>query len=172
MTDAPSLRKGIAFWIVKNAPFALMSKFLSYISSVVSAKDAKFATPAFTNKMSIFPSFLDTSEYSLSTSASLATSACTASVSLPKNFTASSSVFWLRPAIAIFAPSSCNRFAEANPIPLFPPVTTATFPCNLFILSSRGLSDLIDSAPSANRRRDIRRIGHGAWQVPVHCPTA
>src|SRR5580704_10572050 len=29
------------------------------------------------------------------------------------------------------APSSTNRFAVAKPIPVVPPVTTATFPCNL-----------------------------------------
>src|SRR6202165_5395369 len=33
-----------------------------------------------------------------------------------------------------YAPSSTNRFAVAKPIPVVPPVTTATFPCNLPIL--------------------------------------
>ena len=33
-----------------------------------------------------------------------------------------------RPAMNTWAPSSTNRFAAANPIPLLPPVTTATFP--------------------------------------------
>src|ERR1700680_3745867 len=32
------------------------------------------------------------------------------------------------------APSSTKRFAVAKPIPLVPPVTTATFPCNLPII--------------------------------------
>src|ERR1700722_15396689 len=30
-----------------------------------------------------------------------------------------------------YAPSSTNRFAVAKPIPVVPPVTTATFPCSL-----------------------------------------
>src|SRR5258705_2044334 len=34
------------------------------------------------------------------------------------------------------APSSTNRFAVAKPIPVVPPVTTATFPCNLPIIVS------------------------------------
>jgi len=38
---------------------------------------------------------------------------------LPMAFTASSSVFALRPEMATRAPSSCNRFAAANPMPLF-----------------------------------------------------
>src|SRR5438477_94317 len=50
----------------------------------------------------------------------------------PMVLTASSNVFLLRPEIATLAPSSCRRFAVASPIPLFPPVTTATFPCNGF----------------------------------------
>src|SRR5215470_7301232 len=66
------------------------------------------ATPAFTNRTSIFSSF-----------------------------TASSGVFWLRPEMATLAPSLCSRCAVARPIPLFPPVTTATFPSNRFIDTSR-----------------------------------
>jgi hypothetical protein len=34
------------------------------------------------------------------------------------------------------APSSFKRFADASPIPLFPPVMTATFPSNLFMVFS------------------------------------
>src|SRR5438105_10453890 len=111
-----------------------MSNCSSYRLSEVSANGANFATPAFTNQTSILPNFFETSAYILSTSASLATSACTASTPLPIVFTASSSVFLLRPAIATRAPSSCKRFAEASPIPLFPPVTTATFPSSLFMV--------------------------------------
>src|SRR5713226_1958610 len=35
-----------------------------------------------------------------------------------------------------YAPSSTKRFAVAKPIPVVPPVTTATFPCNLPIIVS------------------------------------
>src|SRR3989441_1142426 len=100
MIDAPSFSSGSAFWIVKYAPLMLMSNCSSYRLSGVSASGANFATPAFTNSTSIFPSFCETSAYSLSTSASFATSACTASTPLPIVFTASSSVFLLRPAMA------------------------------------------------------------------------
>src|SRR6266852_582231 len=137
MIDAPSFSSGSAFWIVKYAPLMLMSNFSSYRLSDVSASGANFATPAFTNNTSILPNFFETSAYSLSMSASLATSACTASTPLPIVFTASSSVFLLRPAIATRAPSSWRRFAEASPMPLFPPVTTATFPSSLFMIISR-----------------------------------
>src|SRR5712664_69292 len=137
MMEAPSFSSGSAFWIVKYAPLMLMSNCSSNKLSDVSANGANFATPAFTNNTSILPNFFETSAYSLSMSASLATSACTASTPLPIVFTASSSVFLLRPAIATRAPSSWRRFAEASPMPLFPPVTTATFPSSLFMIVSR-----------------------------------
>ena len=47
--------------------------------------------------------------------------------------TASSRVFWLRPEIATFAPSSEKRLAVASPIPLLPPVMTATLPSKRLI---------------------------------------
>src|SRR5438270_7857111 len=122
--------------MVKYAPLMLMSNCSSYVLSDVSASDANFATPAFTNNTSILPSFCETSAYSLSTSARLATSACTASTPFPMVLTASSSVFLLRPVMTTLAPSSCRRFAVASPMPLFPPVTTATFPSSLFMSSS------------------------------------
>src|SRR5216684_2720020 len=143
MIDAPSFSRGSAFWIVKYAPLMLMSNCSSYTLSDVSASGENFATPAFTNNTSILPSFFETSVYSLSMSASLATSVCTASTPLPIVFTASSSVFLLRPAIATRAPSSCNRFAVANPMPLFPPVTTATFPSSLFMSISLSLPNCL-----------------------------
>src|ERR1700730_2607600 len=39
------------------------------------------------------------------------------------------------------APSSTKRFAVAKPIPLVPPVTTATFPCNLPIIVTSFFAD-------------------------------
>jgi hypothetical protein len=38
--------------------------------------------------------------------------------------------------MATRAPSSCKRCAVASPMPLFPPVTTATLPSNLFMVLS------------------------------------
>jgi hypothetical protein len=67
----------------------LISNCSSYVPSDVSASGANFATPAFTNKTSILPSFCETCAYSLSTSASLATSACTANTPFPMVFAAS-----------------------------------------------------------------------------------
>src|ERR1700680_2891734 len=46
-------------------------------------------------------------------------------------FTASSSSFWRRPVMKMYAPSLTKSLAEAKPIPVVPPVTTATLPRNL-----------------------------------------
>src|SRR3981189_1166953 len=43
--------------------------------------------------------------------------------------------------MATLAPSSCRRLAVASPMPLFPPVTTATFPSSLFMFISPCLPD-------------------------------
>src|SRR5258706_5438678 len=66
-------------------------------------------------------------------SESLAASDRIASVPGPISFAAEASVFSSRPVIATLAPSRAYAFAVANPIPLFPPVTTATFPSNRFV---------------------------------------
>src|SRR5262249_55309085 len=50
---------------------------------------------------------------------------------LPIRAAASSSSFLRRPVITTCAPSSTKRFAVAKPMPLLPPVTTATFPESL-----------------------------------------
>jgi hypothetical protein len=46
---------------------------------------------------------------------------------------AESSAPSLRPAMTTFAPSFCRPFAVARPMPLFPPVTIATFPSTRFM---------------------------------------
>src|SRR2546425_5264459 len=150
MIEAPSFRNGSAFCMVKYAPLMLMSNCSSYTLSDVSASGANFATPAFTNNTSILPSFCETSAYSLSTSVSLATSACTATTPFPIILTASSSVFLLRPEMATLAPSSCKRLAVASPMPLLPPVTTATFPSSLFISVSLALPNFVPGPPGAS----------------------
>src|SRR5947207_9859437 len=141
MMEAPSFSSGSAFWMVKYAPLILMSNCSSYVLSDVWARGANLATPAFTNNTSILPSFCETSAYSLSTSARLETSACTASTPFPMVFTASSRVFLLRPEIATRAPSSCRRLAVANPMPLLPPVTTATLPSSLAMSVSQSFTE-------------------------------
>ena len=82
------------------------------------------------------PNLSATVLYNLSRSLNLETSPRIATTPSPMVFTASSSVFWSRPEITTWAPSSRNRLAVANPIPLFPPVTTATFPVSLDMISS------------------------------------
>src|ERR1700682_2758704 len=106
MIDPPSFISAKAFCTVNNVPFTLRSKSLSKCSSVRLAKGANSAMPALATRKSIFPFA----------------------------FTASSSSFWRRPVMKTKAPSSTKRFAVAKPIPVVPPVTTATFPCNLPIL--------------------------------------
>src|SRR6202034_2313376 len=49
----------------------------------------------------------------------------------PISFTAASSSAWRRPVMKTYAPSATNRRAVARPMPLLPPVTTATLPSNL-----------------------------------------
>src|SRR5579862_1234181 len=49
----------------------------------------------------------------------------------PICFTAASSSFCRRPVMNTYAPSATKRLAVSNPIPLLPPVTTATLPDNL-----------------------------------------
>src|SRR2546429_4106461 len=143
MIDAPSFRNGIAFCTVKYAPLMLVSNCSSKRLSGVSASGANFATPAFTNKTSILPNFCDTSAYNRATSLSFATSACTATTPFPIALTASSRVFLLRPEMATRAPSSCRRLAVASPMPLFPPVTSATLPSSLFMSVSSEALDLV-----------------------------
>src|SRR4051812_42795202 len=49
----------------------------------------------------------------------------------PTSATARSSSACLRPVMKTFAPSEANRLAVASPMPLLPPVTTATLPSSL-----------------------------------------
>jgi len=63
-----------------------------------------------------------------SRSASLDTSPRMAYTLRPICLTAASSSSCRRPVMNTSAPSSTKRFAAANPMPVLPPVTTATFP--------------------------------------------
>src|ERR1700692_1980378 len=98
---------------------------------------------------------------------------------------ASFSSFSRRPVITTWAPSSTKRLAVANPIPLLPPVMTATLPSSFFMIiflrcmgRARGRAglelrqaaidgDLAGGHEAAVVRRekgghrpDLRRIGH------------
>src|SRR5713226_8796800 len=124
----------MAFCNVKYSPLTLISKVSSNICSLLSLAGANFAMPALANSASILPNFAETWLNNRSRSASLETSAFTASVPLPMVWTASSNVFWSRPDMATFAPSSLNSLAVASPMPLLPPVINAVFPSNRLLI--------------------------------------
>src|ERR1700735_1750713 len=96
---------------------------------------------------------------------------------LPISFTAASSSDWRRQVRKTYAPSATNRFAVARPMPLFPPVTTATLPssfplivnCSLPVLSIviRG-GRLNGFGRPENQRAHLdtlarRRVGRAVW---------
>jgi hypothetical protein len=83
------------------------------------------AKPALAKSTSTCPFSARTIANSRSKSSRLATSPCTAVTPEPIASTALSNSSWRRPVIKTYAPSSTNRFAVANPMPLLPPVITA-----------------------------------------------
>src|SRR3978361_1391626 len=59
-----------------------------------------------------------------------------------------------RPVITTCAPSSTKRLAVANPIPLLPPVMTATLPSSFFIIFNLSLcADQAGTAPGSELRQ-------------------
>ena len=54
----------------------------------------------------------------------------------PSSFCAVFKVASLRPVMATLAPSRMNAFAVASPMPLLPPVTTATLSLNLWPIAT------------------------------------
>src|SRR5712664_3471174 len=91
---------------------------------------------------------------------------------VPIAFTASSSSFWRRPVMKTYAPSLTKSLAEAKPIPVVPPVTTATLPCNLPIILTParnregrifvGVALRADNPPTCAQR---------GWNDEIHCPS-
>src|SRR4029079_12820640 len=71
-----------------------------------------------------------------STSATFDTSPCTPVTLRPISVTAAANSAPPRPVMKTDAPSWTNCFAVARPMPLLPPVTSATFPSSLPIYSS------------------------------------
>src|SRR6476661_9148716 len=75
---------------------------------------------------------------------------------LPIKAAASFNSLSRRPVITTCAPSSTKRLAVARPIPLLPPVMTATLPSSVFmILLFRGLLDCLSSMRRAPDRRGL-----------------
>src|SRR4029077_8398624 len=98
---------------------------------------AYFAIPAFAKTISSLPfSFLICAK-SRSKSSNFDTSPCTPVTFDPTLFTASSSFVCERPVMNTYAPSFTNCCAAANPMPLLPPVMSATFPSSLMFASLR-----------------------------------
>src|SRR6266404_2008881 len=125
----PLLRQGA----VKSAPFTLIAKCWSNASSVISPKGAATAMAALANTMSRWPFFSFTTANRRSRSARFETSPCMPVMLVPICFTAPSSSLWRRPVMNTYAPSATNCRAVASPIPLLPPVTSATFPSSFFM---------------------------------------
>src|ERR1700716_1277789 len=59
------------------------------------------------------------------------TSPCTPVTFLPISFTAAANSGSRRPVMKMYAPSFTNCFAVARPMPLLPPVMSASFPSSL-----------------------------------------
>src|SRR6266404_4040787 len=133
MIDAPWRSSGSAFCAVKSAPFTLIAKCWSNASSVISPKGAATAMAALANTMSRWPFFSFTTANRRSRSARFETSPCMPVMLVPICFTAPSSSLWRRPVMNTYAPSATNCRAVASPIPLLPPVTSATFPSSFFM---------------------------------------
>ena len=130
--EPPSFILGAAFWTVKNTDLKLSVATASNSSSVTSRKDCGgLSPPAFTTTMSIGPSFAAASANSESRSSIEVTSQGMASARSPRATEAASILRGSRPQTATRAPSARNTRATARPIPLVPPVTTATLPSSL-----------------------------------------
>src|SRR5579864_8150809 len=139
MIDAPSRIWGRALCTVKNTPLksVSLSSSNSFSDSVLTG--ANFAIPALATRTSIIPKRFAVSPKRRSRSARLRTSPCNASTSLPRSAAASSRVFRLRPKMASLAPLALKRRAPASPIPLLPPVMTATLSCSFIVSLLDGL---------------------------------
>lgn len=138
--EPPSWSSRSAFCTVNRSPFTVIPNILSKCASVIAPNGTNSQTPAFANKMSIWPfSFLIVA-YNRSRSARFETWLWTPVTFRPISSTAASSSLCRRPVIKTWAPSATNRCAVASPRPLLSPVMTAIFPSSflmVFILVGR-----------------------------------
>src|SRR5579872_2493909 len=135
--DDPSRIYGSAFCTVKNTPLNSTSLSSSNSSSERLATGANLAIPALATRMSIGPNRSAVRRKRHSRSFRLRTSPCNANTSDPSAAAASSSVCRLRPNSTSLAPLAPNSRAVASPIPLLPPVITATLPWSLMAASTK-----------------------------------
>src|SRR3954447_8501846 len=106
---------------------------------------------------------------SASTSSDFETSVATvrtSAPSLPNSFPATSSAPGSISARTIFMPAEAHRPATALPMPLAPPVITATFPCRSFMYSVSPLPGSAASAPCPEQYA-LERVEEGALIAQV-----
>src|SRR5271167_3596532 len=128
MIRPPSFIIGSAFCTVKNTPRALVSKVRSKCSAVTAPVGAISAKAALAKTMSIFTSRDAIRLYSRSRSCRSPASPGTAIAFGPICATAATNASSRRPVMNTWAPSATKRWAVASPMPLLPPVMTATLP--------------------------------------------
>src|SRR5260370_32657571 len=112
-------------------------------------KRAYFATPAFANTISSLPFSRLICAKRRSRSPRFDTSPRPPVTFRPISATAAANSGSRRPVMKTYAPSFTNCFAVARPMPLFPPVTSATFPSSLpmvVLLGARLRHDCLDDA--------------------------
>jgi hypothetical protein len=117
--------------------------------------------PAFANSASIRPNFRLISSIATAISGTRDTSALITRASGPSSVWATFKVRSLRPVMATRAPSRMNALAVASPMPLLPPVTTATLSLNLPLIvasSRRGVGGMSARSRSVGVRSRVSRI--------------
>src|SRR5246127_2970816 len=144
ITEPPFRISGSAFCTVNSVARALSSKVRSKFSSVILPSSSGSTRPEFATRMSKPPAWSRTVANSLSRSALLVTSPATVIRPSPINAFALSSSLWRRPITNTWAPSSTNLCAVARPIPLVPPVITATLPLSRAIKKSSNFMRVVD----------------------------
>ena len=97
------------------------------------AEGGKLRDPALANTISSLPFSCLICAKSRSRSARFATSPRAPITFIAISFTATANSASRRPVMKTYAPSFTNAFAVARPMPLLPPVTSATFPLSLLV---------------------------------------
>ena len=115
-------------------------------------------TPALLQRMWQAPWVANTVSARACTDSNFDTSQTTPVTPAPSSCVAAASAFASTSAITTFMPSPRKAFARALPIPLAPPVTTATRPLNSFIadhlLSAGQLSDTVSASAGQDNLRN------------------
>jgi len=126
MIEPPMRMSGAADWTANSTPFRLVPIILSNCCSMIFPSGA--ATTALASTTSRRPCHALTSLSGASIAAGLPASARTPEALGPIFATASSILPRSRPVTTTVAPSATNSLAIAKPIPVVPPVITATLP--------------------------------------------